>query len=172
LTACTAPYFRLFESTAITGSGSVTVRYNGYTIAPNRIYGSDGSSITAATDPCYGVVTQSNVNGIVASTTLVKVVSASSAKTNNACGMVIENEGASVAHFSLIEGTKTTTECDTNATTVIGDKTTAANGLGVAPGAGGYAINRTIHGNATNKDWCIQNDGTNSIRVYFGLVQQ
>jgi hypothetical protein len=169
-TYANANFVRINCTTPITGSGNVRITYDG--VNPKPTTDVNGTPLSAITDPCDGLVPAAPINAIVASTTLVKIVTKSTGKKNYGCGlMVINDSTTTIAHFSLIEGTQTTNPCDTGAVAVVGS-TTAGNGVPIAINAGGFFWSRTLTGTAVTQDWCIQNDGSASLKVVLAGIQQ
>jgi len=83
-------------------------------------------------DPCANAA-KTNVAISMQNTTTVKLVSLASSKKIYICSLALIASGATV--FSVADGTKVTTECDTAAEAVIGT-TTASHGLSLAANGG------------------------------------
>lgn len=125
-----------------------------------------GGTISAVTDPCWGVLTTST-DLHLASATVTPIITATSAKKNYICSMQI-GVGATAEIISLVEGTGGA--CG-GSTAVIWGSTTAASGFPFGANSG-INVDRTIVGKTTNVNTCVQSSGTNAFTLHIEWVQQ
>ena len=122
-------------------------------------------------DPCSSQLTKTNVPISMTGTTTIKLVSLSSAKQIYVCSFSVIASAATV--FSLADGTKVSTECDTTAEAVIG-ATTATHGLSLAAnggmtfGAGSGTVARTT---TAAHDLCLFQSGSGDLSGNLTYVQ-
>ncbi len=127
---------------------------------------------SANADPCSSSVTKTNVAISMQNTTTLKLVSLSSAKQIYICSLALIASGATV--FSIADGTKSSTECDTAAEAVIGAAVAshglslAANG-GISFGSGNGTVARTI---TAAHDLCLFQSGSVDLSGVLTYVQQ
>jgi hypothetical protein len=125
-------------------------------------------------DPCQNPANTIATDTLsFASTSVQKLITKTSAKKNYLCALFV-HVGGTAETWSIIEGTKTTNECDTGAAALSGS-TTAANGNadgangGMAWGNGGGSV---IRGKTSNNDLCIVTNGSNRVDVTYTWTQQ
>ena len=147
--------------TAYSGSGIVEADYYGNAAATTLIADSSGTSILAATDPCWGTITTTVA---ISQTSDTKLISAGTGKTH-ICGGVIIAAAAEIVN--IIEGTGST--CGSNAAALAGS-TTDANGLSLAAN-GGFSISKPIHGLTAARDVCLMQSGSNRVSGWISYVQ-
>jgi len=154
------------------GNAVVTAGVNGTLAVGGNI--ADGSALSSQTNP---VVTAGKGSGdarvpivcdnytpfSLASTTSLKLVSKSSSKQVYICSINIVS--ASANNVALIEGTKTTTDCDTSTAGMAGG-TTAATGWNFAANGGlthGTGIGMVFATATTNHDVCLLASGSGQV---------
>lgn len=139
-----------------------------------KIRATDGTAIQASTEPCDGVV-KTKFNVQVAGTTAVQLIAGTAAQTTYICSIHIHGNTTSDEIVSIIEGTQTTNPCDTGATALDGS-TTAANGLRIGSGGGGFVngtgANAVYQTPATNHQVCVLANGSNRVTVSGSYVKQ
>lgn len=122
----------------------------------------------AATDPCTALA-KTSVSISLTGTT--KLVAKTSAKKTYICSLFIVSSDAE--NWSIVEGTKVSTECDTSTAAIIGSTTAAggphfaANG-GLTLGSGGYTI---AAGANNNFDVCLFQSGSGTTAGVLTYVQ-
>lgn len=127
-----------------------------------------GNIITVpAANPCAGA-TPTQV--AISQTASTKVISATSAKKNYICSIVLVVGAAEIVN--VVEGTGST--CGTSTTAVAGSAT-AANGMSFAANGGVSAIggaSSAMAGIGTNVDTCLTQNGANRVAGWLTYVQQ
>ena len=147
---------------------------NSATVTGSNALKVDGSAVTqpvsgsASIDPCSALAKTSVA---ISQTGTAKLIAKTSAKKNYICSIMVV--GADAENISLVEGTKTTTECDTSTAALIGG-TTAANGPNLAAnggftlGSGGYTV---VGGANNNFDVCLFQSGSGRVAGVLTYVQ-
>ena len=149
-------------------------------IYTNLLQGNAVNSVTnpifveqvANADPCSASANKTNVAISMQNTTTVKLVALSSAKQIYICSLSLIASGATV--FSIADGTKVSTECDTAAEAVMG-ATVASHGLslaangGVTYGSGTGTVARTT---TAAHDLCLFQSGSVDLSGNLTYVQQ
>lgn len=129
-----------------------------------------GNAITGVTDQCYGVA-KLKFSARLTSSTKAKIITKDAAKLNIICDILVLNAGATMERFHVIEGTQTTTQCDTGPTEIGLGSTTVAEALPLSASGGGFGRSVTYEGNAINKDTCVGIAGTNETLVSGHYIQ-
>lgn len=148
--------------TGFTGTGVIDADYFGNVATPTIIAASDGTALSAVTDPCDGVLATTVA---ISQTTSTKLISASAGKKNYICGGTIIAAAAEVVNF--IEGTGST--CGSSTAALVGS-TTAANGMSLAAN-GGFVITKTISGFTAASDTCLSQNATSRVSGWITYVQ-
>jgi hypothetical protein len=151
----------LIVAAAIFAIGTIAdAAYNG--TGPFNVSG------VASIDPCTAIAKTSVA---ISQTANAKLFSKTSSKKNYICSIMVV--GADAENVSLVEGTKTTNECDTSTAAIIGG-TTAANGPNMAAN-GGFALGNgstTVANGANNNfDVCLYQSGSGRVAGVLTYVQ-
>ena len=124
-----------------------------------------GTAIVA--DPCESLA---KTTVPISQTTSTKLISATSAKKNYICSIVVVAAAAEI--INIVEGTGSV--CGTSTAALVGS-TTAANGLSFAANGGFSATagkSTAIPGIGTNVDTCLTQSTTSRVSGYLTYVQQ
>jgi hypothetical protein len=132
-----------------------------------RISATDGTAISASSDPCQGVLPTRVAISQTSDTTLIP---ASGGKTNHICGglIVVDNSNGATETINIIEGTGS--GCVTTQTAAIIGSTTKANGMKIT--GNGIAVSKIVPGSGTNVNTCLMQVGTQRLAGFITYVQQ
>jgi len=129
---------------------------------------SDGTN-TARIDPCESEIKVTEAISQVAST---RYITAVTLKKNYVCNLVLNANTAEIV--TVIEGTQTTTPCDTSAAALLGS-TTVGNGLSFAANGGILAVggkSTFLVGKTAARDLCVMQSGSNRVTGSITYVQR
>lgn len=122
-------------------------------------------------DPC-AQLTKTNVSISMQNATTIKLVSLVSGKQIYVCSLALIASGTTT--FSIADGTKVTTECDTSAEAVIGN-TTSSHGLALVANAGlsfGNGHGTVARTTTASHDLCLFQSGAVDLSGVLTYVQQ
>lgn len=128
--------------------------------------------VTVSTSSPCEVPTPTTVPFSFASSTVQKVITKAAGLRNYICNIVFVAGAAEIVN--VLEGTKSSTECDTG-TIALAGSTTVANGMSFAANEGLAAIGgkgAAIPGIGTNVDTCLATNGSNRVAGWLTEVQR